>query len=179
MFVYAWCIMSTLLILWCKLDGNTINTVPFICWCWETLAFEYMTQVATTSSTGYLNTTPIWIRSPIDSSRKTFIKCRPPTTRIKFCCRFVQWRATTSTTVYSIFKIFVVFSSPWKLSALLPQDSELFWRENSLPLLLWLLHSHYFWFWVWIGTSRSECQTQSVPAAGRRAYTKPTWWFGF
>lgn len=46
----------------------------------------------------------------IYGSRKTLIKSRPATTRVKFGCGPIKWSPTTRTVIDTLFKMLVIFS---------------------------------------------------------------------
>lgn len=113
--------------------------MAFICGCWKTFSFEYMTQVSTTSCTCNFSPHSIWVWVKIYGPRKTLIKSWPATTRIKFGCGSVERSPASCTVIDSLLKELVIFSCARILCAFLPQNPKLLGREHGPPLLLRLL----------------------------------------
>lgn len=131
--------------------------MPLICWRGISFSLENMSQMSSTIRTNNLGSlhSESTIGMPGHSTWDVVEICWPPTARLELVVCLVEWCIAACAGVYScLWGVFVIFASTWCFSALLSQDSKLFysslvmglssqWLQKEFYLLTELLATHH------------------------------------
>lgn len=106
------------------------------------LSLENMSQM--TSAIRAHNLRPLHPQRPVCMPCHRAGHCvkerRPPTPAVELVTRLIEWRVAARTRVLAAGgRVLVVLARARILSALLPQDAELLWRQLGAPLVVGLL----------------------------------------
>lgn len=116
-------------------QADTVHTMPLIRRCWETLAFENMSKMASAVAAddfSALHAKGI-VHISFDSTGNRIKISGPPTARFELVVCCIKRRITASTVVYTLRGIVrVIFASPRTFSALFTENPELFWVQWQL-----------------------------------------------
>jgi hypothetical protein len=122
-----------------ELQANAVDTMSLVCRCWIPLPLEDMTKVTTTISADDLR--PLHPECAVgvsgDRAWDGIVVRWPAASRLEFVVRFVEWRVATGAGVRArLGHVLVVFASTGRLSAFLPEHSELL-CDQKLAQLTW------------------------------------------
>jgi len=122
-----------------EIERNGIHAVPFVGGSLETLAFEDMAEMATTSGTSDLNSghPKCAVSVPRNCSGDSIEESRPATSTRELGGRFIERSAASGASIYTVRLVLFVLSRTRRLSSFLPQHPELFSRKDRSPFRVW------------------------------------------
>lgn len=124
--------------IFCKAQTDTIHTMTLIRGGLISLTLKYMAEVTPTVGTYDLCAlhTKCVINVSSDSTRDGIKVCRPATARFELVIGSVKRRIATGAIVDAFGRVVgIVFTGARALSALFAENAELFWVQNSSPLI--------------------------------------------